>query len=177
MTLGGVGIVVAAISLAGCLGGGGGGGEGEPLRTLTQADVVDLPAGTGTGTTYSGVYAIDTIIVTGCHCRRGSCGVDVRPGGMFWASQQDGMFTQEFEGAPGPVARGGIDADGTYTVGSDSEDIYGVAYTLFEGQIKLVDGVPKGGVANLVSTVTGIPGINVDCDLTARETFHYEGPG
>jgi hypothetical protein len=171
MILRDVGLLLVFLALAGC-----GGGDGEPVWTVTEMDVGNLPAGTAVGTTFSGTYVMGAISVTGCHCRLGLCSIDVRTGWTFPSIQQDGMFTQRYPGAPGTTATGGINADGSYTIGSVREDLYGVAYTLTEGHIDLVDGVPKRGQATLFSTVTGIPGLNVDCDLRANETFHYKEP-
>ena len=161
--------VLAVISLAGCLG-----GDGEPLRTLTRVDVMNLPAGTATGTAYSGNYAIDTVFVSGCHCRLGPCsyfhiGSDL----AFQLLQEEGMLS---EWDPGGLATGGIDADGTYTVGAAVEDYYGVSYLITKGEIHLVDGVPRKGRATMIATITGDFGMNLDCDLRVSETFHYEGP-
>ena len=144
-----IGLIVAAISVAGCLG-----GDGEPLRTLTRVDVMNLPAGTATGTAYSGNYAIGSDLA-------------------FQLLQEEGMLS---EWDPGGLATGGIDADGTYTVGAAVEDYYGVSYLITNGDIDLVDGVPRKGGATMIATITGDFGMNLDCDLRVSETFHYEGP-
>jgi hypothetical protein len=158
-----------SVVVAGCLG-----GDGEPLRTLSRVDVMNLPAGTATGTAYSGNYAIDTAFVSGCHCRLGLCsyfhvGSDL----AFQVLQEEGKLS---ELDPAGLATGGIDADGTYVVGAAVEDGYGVSYSITNGEIHLVDGVPRKGGATVVSTVTGHFGMNLDCDLSVRETFHYDRP-
>jgi hypothetical protein len=166
----GVELVAVAMLVAGCVGGS----AGEPLRTITRVDVVDLPAGTATGTTYSGNYIIDTMFVSGCHCRVGLCSYfGASPFPEFSMLQQDGMLTvHDFVG----VATGWIDADGSYAIGSAVEDDYGASYGLDEGKIGLVDGVPHSGRATLSMTVTGDFGMNLDCDVRLSETFHYVGP-
>jgi hypothetical protein len=89
--------------------GGGSGGD------LERDDVINLPAGSGTGTAATGTYLME-LRVTACvgTCTPGVCEDGDVVGGEAAVTQQDGRLTLDAGGVP---LTGGIDTDGGYVIG------------------------------------------------------------
>ena len=105
-----VGAVVFSLGL-GCA-------EPAPLRTLTSADVSDIPPGDATGTELSGTYLLVQSALTGCRCRVGLCDLRVSTGATLTVLQQDGALTAT--DSAGNSSHGGVDASGTFVYGGVS---------------------------------------------------------
>jgi hypothetical protein len=97
------------------------GSDGDSLRTLSRADVVGIPPGNATGSSFSGQYRSTGIWKGACRCRVGSCSaitVSLEPM-TFPVVQIDGQFEFVDEANPASSALCSIDSDGSFVCGSD----------------------------------------------------------
>lgn len=153
------------------LGGAVAGCDGSSVRTLTREDVTVPPAGTATGTTFSGQYLVTKNQITGCRCRVGSClALHANVGASFPVMQTDGSI--EFDTGATP-ATGSIDADGTFHLGFVLEEPNNVQYAVLNGHIATAGGTPTG--LTLSQEATGNTG-TLDCDITTHGEARYQGP-
>ncbi|HVU50474.1 MAG TPA: hypothetical protein VHL80_07290 [Polyangia bacterium] len=163
-TSGLVAVCLLAVGVAGC-------GGDVPTRTLTHADVTGVPAGSATGTTFSGQFLVTSNQLEGCHCRSGSCaGLHGSVGETLQAVERDGSF--EFDQG-GVIAQGGIDADGTYHVGSSLEQPGNIQYALIDGHVATAAGAPTG--LTFTQYATGQNG-GLDCDIVSSGQARFVGP-
>ncbi len=168
----GVGVACLAALVSGC-------GGGAPTKTLTATNVSGMPPGDANGTALSGTYLVTSSTIEGCDCRVGSCGFfRGSPGGTVTVTQQDGSLTFTAPGTQPAV--GGVNADGTFSVGGAFSLPYSVGegedYTVDTGTFAVSGGVPTGIQFQSYQTITGtLEGGSYDCDLVASVTARYEG--
>lgn len=150
------------------------GGEGSDLHTFTRPDVIGMPRGNASGTTFSGSYLITRATLGACRCRVGSCGgVRPMPGGVATITQQDGLFTFDL----GTVCTGGADQDGSCWCGAALEEPENVAYGALEGKISVVNGRPTSIAFTIDQTGTAtVNGRNYDCDFRSTWEATFQGP-
>jgi hypothetical protein len=142
------------------------------LRTLTRADVSNLPAGTATGMVFSGQYIVTHNQVEACRCRVGSCTeIFGNVGLTLTATQTDG--TLAIDSGTGAPAQGGVDSDGKFHVGFLIEQPGNVQYGLLDGTFMVGPGGPSWLTA--VQQVTGNTG-SFDCDVQTRVTASFVAP-
>jgi len=109
-------------------------GCGEDPRTLTRDDVSGIPAGDAVGAQFSGEYLIASNKIGGCHCRAGSCATLVGLTGIpLEVTQTEGVLQMTVSTSTA-VAQGGVNADGSYTLGSVLEDPDNIQYALVTGR-------------------------------------------
>ena len=165
----------ALVSLAvlALLGGAGCGGDGP---TLGRADVTGLPPGDAVGSTFSGSYLVESGAITGCNCRVGSCAaISGTAGAVTTVVQQDGVLTMTNANVETSV--GGIDADGTFSVGAATEQPGVAIYSRTDGKFVLVNGQPDSADFTGSSTdIIVMPGLNFDCDINVAGRLRYQGP-
>ena len=170
----GIGVAYLAALVSGC-------GGGAPTKTLTPTNVSNMPPGDATGTALSGTYLVTSSTIEGCDCRVGSCGFfRGATGGTVTVTQQDGSLT--FTALGTQPAVGGVNADGTFSVGGAFPVPYSVGqgedYTIDTGTFEVSGGVPTGVQFQSYQTITGtLEGGSYDCDLVASITARYEGVG
>jgi len=148
-------------------------GCGEDPRTLTRDDVSAIPAGDAVGAQFSGEYLIASNKIGGCHCRAGSCATLVGLTGIpLEVTQTEGVLQMTVSTSTA-VAQGGVNADGSYTLGSVLEDPDNIQYALVTGRFTLSGGTPN--------TMTGAQEVTVhspiyDCDIRSSFISMYVGP-
>jgi hypothetical protein len=156
---------VLASFVAGC---GLVGSDGEAARTITRADVFDLPPGDAVGSTFSGSYVVVAGAVQDCRCRQGRCDVSPGLGAIIVVVQQDGALTFG-------NSTGGVDEDGRFWVGLADEGPTGASFFLTTGQFRLAMGSPASFHAldewTVVDTAAG-----ADCDFRGSLQTRYLGP-
>ena len=160
--MGAVGAIVVAAVLPSC----GGDGPSAPVRTLTSADVMGMPAGNATGATFSGIYVVTAASLDGCSCRSGSCAtIHAVTGTLTMVVQADGMLTINAD------CVGGVDADGSFWCGGQSSVADGVTLGISKGTFLVSSGKPTGlevtQEETLVATIDGVP---TDCDFRGHAT-------
>jgi hypothetical protein len=164
----------AALSLGlGC------GGEPVALRTLSQADVSDIPLGNATGTELSGTYLLVESTLTGCRCRVGICDLHAGTGVSLTVLQQDGALT--VTDSLGNPSYGGVNANDTFVYGGvapfDSANASGVELGIVHGLFAVSNGRPVNMEYVGQATLTGTLGSeSYDCDLSLSATAEYQGP-
>ena len=149
----------------------GSAGEDAP-KTLTAADVNNLPAGDAVGSSFSGIYLIqERSRITGCHCRAGACDLYKGTLNSFDLTQTNGaLHVLEHGQFNNSDFQGGINSDGTFRVGSMS-----VANTLnllsvLSGTVFARDHFD----ARSQNTLKGqINGQETDCDLGVEFRANY----
>ena len=154
-------------------------GEPVPLRTLTSADVSDIPPGNATGTELSGTYLLVQSSLTGCRCRVGRCDFRVGTGATLTVLQQDGALT--VTDSAGNSSHGGVDAIGTFVYGGvsslDSANASGEELGIVHGVFTMSNGRPVNRPIAGQATLTGTLGYeSYDCDLALAGTAEYQGP-
>jgi hypothetical protein len=144
------------------------GGSSPDLRTLTEADVTGMVAGNAKGSTFAGIYMVDSSSVTACRCRSGTCR-EVRPqvGATFAVEQQDGALTIS-------GCLGGVNEDGTFWCGGAAKQA-DTEFTLNSGTFTVVAELPsRVDVVSETTFVTGF-GAPFDCDFQGRSSARYLG--
>lgn len=158
-------------------------GCGSSTRTLSSADVSNLPPGTASGTEFSGTYLETSATLEGCDCRAGSCALihAGTPGVTFTVVQQDGMVTMSSSGdTTGTPVVGSVNPDGSFSVGAVAQIPYavgsGVIYELSQGHFNVSGGLPTGMQFQGDETIRGtVEGITYDCDVRSSNIAVYEG--
>jgi hypothetical protein len=164
---------VAALSVGlGC-------GEPVALRTLTQADVSDIPPGDATGTEVSGTYLLTQSTLTGCRCRVGVCDLHAGTGVTLTVLQQDGALT--ITDSSGNASHGGINDTLAYVCGGvspfNASGSSGESYGIQHGLFTVSGGRPVDMQYDGQATLTGTVGSeSYDCDLALSATAEYQGP-
>jgi hypothetical protein len=157
-------LVVLVVASTGC--------DGSDPRRLTKDDVTGIPPGDATGTGLSGYYGTTEARLEGCRCRVGSCSsLVVTPGDLAHAVQTDGVLEMIAEPS-GAVAKGGVNADGTFRMGYVREDVGNVQYALMNGRFMVSNGTPVS--LQMVQEATGVNG-GFDCDIRTSSTALYLG--
>jgi hypothetical protein len=167
------GSLLVAVVFAGC---------GGSTRTVTAADVSNIPPGSAVGTELSGSYLVLTASIDDCDCRVGSCS-QFRPeiGVTYAIVQQDGALTIRDSGdTTGTPLVGGVDADNHFSAGGvavvPSYLGQGVIYALETGSFSVSGGLPTGVQFSIDETVkTTIAGASLDCDIHGSNSAQYEG--
>ena len=155
------------------------GGESVPLRTLSQADVSDIPPGNATGAELSGMYLLVESALTGCRCRVGVCDLRTGTGGTLTVLQQDGALT--VTDSAGNSSYGGVNASGTFAYGGgapfNSAHASGGELAIVHGLFTVSNGRPVDMQSVVQATLTGTLGSeSYDCDLSLSATNEYQGP-
>lgn len=144
-------------------------------RTLTSADVTNLPPGSAIGETFSGLYAIEMSAATGCNCRVGSCSEwSADQAGSFALMQADGALHLTLHGRYNDsIYDGSINADGTLRVGGgpDSESLRG--FSLLTGTVTAQTSLD---IQSENTVVGAIGGTEYDCDVSAQISAQYVAP-
>jgi len=163
-------------SLLALLAGAGCGADSHPLG---RDDVTGFPPGDAVGSTFSGRYQLLSAAITSCYCRVGGCtalSITIQPGPATLV-QQDGALTMtDYERV---TSTGGVNADGTFTVGSAQELPGAAVYTRTDGKFVLVNGQPDSFDSTATSTyIIAMPGpaVDLDCDLVVACSSRYVGP-
>jgi len=146
--------------------------DGSPPRTLSYGDVTGIPAGTATGSLYSGDYVVAHNMKDACRCRRGSCNtLTALVGATVHAQQTDGALDLLPDATTGmPLVQGGVSSDGTFQCGAAPGT---VQYGLFTGRFLLSGGQPSAMNFDLEATISNT---TYDCDLRATASARYAGP-
>ncbi len=154
---------------------GAGCGEPTALRTLTEADVSDIPAGNASGTEMSGTYLLVQSTLTGCRCRVGVCDLHVGTGVTLTVVQQDGALTvTDFSGNS---SHGGVNVNYTFVYGGTSPLTSGESFAIEHGLFTVSSGRPVNMQFDGQATLTGTIGYeSYDCDLALAATADYQGP-
>jgi hypothetical protein len=168
------GALLVSVVFAGC---------GGSTRTLTPADVSDVPPGNAVGTNLSGAYLVVSSSIDDCDCRVGSCSqFHVQIGVTYTVVQQDGALSITDSGdTTGTPLLGGVYADNHYSVGGvavvPSYIGQGVLYAIEEGMFTVAGGVPTGLHFTVDETTKAmIAGASFDCDIHGSGSAVYEGP-
>ena len=164
-------MIVAAGSLA-LLGGCGGGAEAP--RKLTATDVSGIPAGSATGTRFSGPYIIKSEMVEACICVPSDyCSTaKVNIGRTFTAVQDEGRIQFVFSNGSDLTYAGGVDAAGSYRAGAVVDMSGSPQYLFMKGQIHVG---PSGQPVSIDATQE-YSGKTTEaaCDLRASFTADYQ---
>src|SRR5262249_38307861 len=113
------------------------GSSDQPSQTLSATDVGNLPPGNAVGTSFSGGYILDNVMVAACDCRVGSCSkVHGNKGDTFTLTEKDGALNMvEHSNANDVVYNGGIDHDGKFLVGGSVVTDKSMAYSRISGTV------------------------------------------
>lgn len=145
----------------------------DRLRTLSQSDVVGIPAGDATGSLFAGQYMLTRAWKGPCRCRAGSCATLNLGLGSATLMQTDGAL-QLLNNNPGAVScDGGIDSDGSFVCGQVQESGGASSFSLTTGQVALANGQPAS-MSGISESTTALPGF--DCDLQVGFEATYLGP-
>jgi len=161
-----VGVLLVAL---GC------GSSDDSHQTLSPSDVTNLPAGSAVGTTFSGVYVLDTSTIASCDCRVGSCSmVHGSRGNRLTLTQTDGALNVVLRSnSPDQIYNGGIDRNGQFLVGSTVlMDTYR-SYSLLSGTVVAGVSIDAKSQITFVGKATGD---DYDCDFTAELAISYVQP-
>lgn len=164
-------VCLAATSVAGC----GTPDDATSQKTLTQEDVDSLPTGNASGVAFSGVYTLENSEISACRCRVGSCD-DWRgsKGDRFTLTQTDGALMLILRGQYSEATyHGGIDADGSFLVGSILVTETMQEYLLLTGKVVAATSIDA---RSNVTHAGPVDGKDYDCDLTAELQLNYVGP-
>ena len=168
----------------------GSGCEGDELSVgraadLEREDVVDLPAGSATGTGATGRYILTTYDQRACSCRQGDeqvyCDAAVTSQNLQIAEIDGILLLQEDEpnSTTEFVLGGGIDADGSVLIGGvnaavnrDTGEQVGETFTLVEGELQRMQGAELDWEyrVRLIDA-----GTSVDCAVVADVTLAWVG--
>lgn len=155
--------------LLGCGGGGGAPPDDPGEPTLNHGDVVGLPEGDATGTSFSGVYTCVANTRTACRCRQGGpCTLGPAPTGEELSVFQTGGQLRVVNlnlGGPAEFL-GGVAADGTFSMGGWLESVGETDYIRFQGQFLLAGGqADRFSVTVDRTTQSFSQGAPFDCDF------------
>jgi hypothetical protein len=159
------------LTLGVCLLGMSCGGSDVALRTLAHDDVIGMTAGNAHGTTFSGTYVVTGGSIEGCRCRAGDCSTfRAQTGAAVTVAQQDGAVDVNH-------CLGGINEDGTFWCGADSQAPGNIQFTVNSGTIALAAGKPVSLRSTIETTlVATIGGRSFDCDLRSSGTARFVAP-
>lgn len=162
-----VGVLLLAV-MVGC----GEADEGEVQKTLARVDVENLPAGDAKGSTFSGIFIVDESDLLGCRCRVGSC-ADWHEDDLatLRLTQTDGGLSIHWLGRYEETTyNGGVDADGSFEVGSFRQTERSRVYSVLSGKIV----AQKSINAHSRNTYIGrVGGKDEDCDFSGKLTISY----
>jgi len=152
-------------------------GSDDTSRTVTRADVTNLPPGNATGSTYSGVYVLSDGVISACDCRKGSCSqVRVAKGDTFTLTQTDGALHVTLRSAANTTDQlydGGINRGGDFRVGSSFMVENNVSYSLLSGTVTAEVSVDA---QSRVTFVGAVGGEDYDCDFTGDLVLSFSKP-
>ncbi|HEX2673839.1 MAG TPA: hypothetical protein VHM25_23330 [Polyangiaceae bacterium] len=151
------------------------GSSDDSPRTLSPSDVTNLPAGNAVGTTFSGVYVLDTATIARCDCRVGSCSmVRGSRGNRFTLTETDGALNVVLRSnSPDQIYNGGIDRNGQFLVGSTAVMDSYRSYSLLSGTVVAGASIDATSQNTFVG---GVGGDDYDCDFTAELAISYVQP-
>jgi hypothetical protein len=165
-----------ALVVAGCGAGGAGAPPDDPSEpTLTHDDVSAVPDGNAVGMNFSGVYTSVSNLRTACRCRVGGpCALGFAgTGETISVFETDGHLRAPNDNLGGPTELlGGVNADGTFTLGGLLESVGETDFIRFQGQFTLAAGKADSFQATVDRTTqSSSQGKPFDCDFRFVSTW------